>query len=188
MVQLHFGPCRVDPCVWLRKKKDKYKYIAIHVDDLLIASEEQQKITQALKENARSKSWVMDHWKTILDCDYNLDKDGTLVAQPIKYITKILELYKKDIPRQELHQWLDNHELCNEEQITKNKCMIDQLQWAITLSWYDILAQVMSMSRFRLTPQIGHLERMKRLYGYLEGPNTFLSCIELKKPDYSHGI
>ena len=31
---------------------------------------------------------------------------------------------------------------------------------AITLGRYDILAHVMPMSRFRLAPKIGHLERM----------------------------
>ena len=45
---------------------------------------------------------------------------------------------------------LDNSELCNEEQITKYMSMIGQLQWAVTLGTYDILAHVMSMSRFRL--------------------------------------
>ena len=45
--------------------------------------------------------------------------------------------------------------------------MIGQLQWAMTLGRYDIMAHVMSMSRFGLPPKIGHLERMKSLYGYL---------------------
>ena len=49
----------------------------------------------------------------------------------------------------------------------KSMSMISQLQWAITLGRCDILAQVMSMCRFRLAPKIGHLERKKRLYGYL---------------------
>ena len=51
-------------------------------------------------------------------------------------------LEKNDLPE------LDNTELCNEEQITKYLSMIGQLQWAITLGRYDILAHVMSMSRF----------------------------------------
>ena len=45
--------------------------------------------------------------------------------------------------------------------------MIGELQLAITFGRYDTLAQVMPMSRFRLAPKIGHLERMNRLYGYL---------------------
>ena len=43
MLQLNFRPCQADPCAWLREKKEKYKYIAIYVGYLLIASEEQQK-------------------------------------------------------------------------------------------------------------------------------------------------
>ena len=45
--------------------------------------------------------------------------------------------------------------------------MVGQLQWAVTLGRYDILAHFMSMSRFRLAPKVGHIERMKRIYGYL---------------------
>ena len=42
------------------------------------------------------------------------------------------------------------------------------------------------MSRFRSTPQIGHLERMKRLYGYLAKPKHFAIRYGTKEPDYSH--
>ena len=35
MIELNFIPCKADPCVWLREKKTKYKYIAIYVDALL---------------------------------------------------------------------------------------------------------------------------------------------------------
>ena len=84
------------------------------------------------------------------------------------------------------HPEPDNSELCNEEQITKYMSMIGQLQWAITLGRYDILAQVMSMSRFRLAPQIGHLERMKRIHGYLVKTKHFAIRYRTKEPGYSH--
>ena len=61
-------------------------------------------------------------------------------------------------------------------------CMIGQLP----LGRYDILAQVMSMSRVRLAPKIGHLERMKRLYGYLVKTKHFAIRYRAKEPDYSH--
>ena len=44
----------------------------------------------------------------------------------------------------------------------------------------------MSMSRFRLTPKIGHLERMKRLYRYLVKTKHFAIRYRTKEPDYSH--
>ena len=110
-----------------------------------------------------------------LGCDYKPDKDGTLVAEPTRYINKMLESYKKMFPNENFinaksplgkndHPELDNSEFCNEEQITEYMFMIGQIQWAITLGRYDILAHVMSMSRFRLAPKIGHFERMKRFY------------------------
>ena len=66
MLQLRFKPFKADPCVWLREVKNKYEYITIYVDDLLIASEEPQKIIQDLKINSSSKPKVMDHWNTTL--------------------------------------------------------------------------------------------------------------------------
>ena len=54
------------------------------------------------------------------------------------------------------HPELDNTKLCNEEEITKYMCMIGQLQRAITRGRYNILAHVLSMSRFRLAPKIEH--------------------------------
>ena len=84
------------------------------------------------------------------------------------------------------HPELDITKLCNEVQITKCMCMIGQPQWAITLGRYDILAHVMSMSRFRLAPKIGHLQRMKRLYGYVTKTKHFAIRYRTKEPDYSH--
>ena len=39
MLDMGFSCCKADPCVWLRKAKcpTKYEYVAIYVDDLLIA-------------------------------------------------------------------------------------------------------------------------------------------------------
>ena len=58
-----------------------------------------------------------------------------------------------------------------------------QLQWAITLGRYDILAQV---PRFRLAPKIGHFERTKRPYGYLAKTKHFAIRYRTREPDYSH--
>ena len=46
--------------------------------------------------------------------------------------------------------------------------MVGQLQWLITLERFDIQAQVVSMSRFRAQPRQGHLERLKRIYAYVQ--------------------
>ena len=80
----------------------KYEYIAIYVDDLIIASKEPQMIIQDLKEKFKLKIKDDGPLEYHLGCDYKLDKDGTLVAQPTKYINKILESYKKSFPTRTL--------------------------------------------------------------------------------------
>ena len=43
----------------------------------------------------------------------------------------------------------------------------------------------MTMSRFRAEPRVGHLERVKRIYGYLREYNAGAVRIRTNKPDYS---
>ena len=101
MLELNLTPCKADPCVWLRKMRDKYKYIAIYVDDLLIASQEPTAILQDLKQKFKLKIKGGGLLEYQHGCDYKLDKDGTLIARCIKYIkyiNKILESFKKMFP------------------------------------------------------------------------------------------
>ena len=46
--------------------------------------------------------------------------------------------------------------------------MVGALQWAVTLGRFDILMGVTCMSSFRVSPRHGHLDRLKRIYGYLK--------------------
>ena len=63
-----------------------------------------------------------------------LDKDNTLVAQPMKYMLESYKMFpdknfhniKAPLTKND-HPELDNTGLCNEEQITKYMCMIGQL-------------------------------------------------------------
>ena len=80
------------------------------------------------------------------------------------------------------HPELDKSELANDDLITKFMCIIGQLQWAVTLGRYDILAHVMSMSRFRLAPKVEHIERMKRIYGYLSRTKHYALRFRTEEP------
>ena len=126
-----------------------------------------------------------------------MDSDGTLVALPKKYISKILDSFHQMFPGETLpqvkspldkddHSELDNSELANDDLITKFMCMIRELQWAVTHGRYDILAHVMSMSRFRLAPKVGHIERMKRIYGYLSRTKHYALRFRTEEPNYLH--
>ena len=98
MLQLGFKPCKADPCVWLREMKTKHIDRAIYVDGLLIAFGKPQQTIKDLKEKFKLKITGDGPLQYHLNCDYKQEKDGTLVAQPTKYINKILESYKKMFP------------------------------------------------------------------------------------------
>ena len=84
--------------------KEKHKGIkvknSIDIDDLLIASDEPHKIIQNLKDKFKLKIKGDGPLEYHLGCDCKLDKDGTLVAQPTKYINNILDSYKKMFPNE----------------------------------------------------------------------------------------
>ena len=84
------------------------------------------------------------------------------------------------------HPELDNCELASEDLINKFMCMVGQLQCAVTLGRYDILAHVMSMLRFRLAPKVGHIERIKRIIGYLSRTNHYALKFITDEPNYMH--
>ena len=65
------------------------------------------------------------------------------------------------------HPELDTSEFCDEHQTKQFQTLIGQLQWLISLGHFDIAVCVMSLSRFRAQPRKGHLDRAKRIVGYL---------------------
>ena len=118
--------------------------------------------------------WTLEYH---LGCTYKKDPDGTLAADPRRYVNKILESYErmfKEKPRKSRppleggdHPELDTSELCDEHQTKQFQTLIGQLQWLISLGCFDIAVHVMSLSRFRAQPRKGHLDRAKRIVGYL---------------------
>jgi hypothetical protein len=63
--------------------------------------------------------------------------------------------------------------------------MIGTLHWVVTIGLFDISTAVMAMSGFRIAPRKWHLERLKRIYGYLSKMRHASIRIRTKEPDYS---
>jgi len=65
------------------------------------------------------------------------------------------------------HPELDTSELLNEDDQKICQSLIGAPQWAIQIGRFDIQTAVISLSRFRAVPRQGHLDRIKRIHGYL---------------------
>ena len=177
--ELKFKPSKADPDVWMRPEPGGtcYEYIAVYVDDLAIAAKDPQAFCNELKQRYNLKLKGVGPLEYHLGCTYKKDPDGTLAADPRRYVNKILESYERmfnEKPRKSRppleggdHPELDTSELCDDHQTKQFQTLIGQLQWLISLGRFDIAVHVMSLSRFRAQPRKGHLDRAKRVVGYL---------------------
>ena len=195
--ELKFKPSKADPDVWVRPEPGGtcYEYIAVNVDDLAIAAKDPQAFCNELKKKYNLKLKGVGPLEYHLGCTYKKDPDGTLAADPRRYVNKILVSYKrmfKEKPRKSRppleggdHPELDTSELCDEHQTKQFQTLIGQLQWLISLGRFDIAVHVMSLSRFRAQPRKGHLDRAKTIVGYLLFLPDGAIRFRIGEPDFS---
>ena len=130
-----------------------------------------------LKETYKLKQKGVGPINYHLGCGYTRDEDGTLVAHPKKYVEKIVQSYEKVFgskPKKTRtplvagdHQENNKSEFCYQDKIKQYQTIVGQLIWLSALGKFDIAVHIMTMSRFRQQPRIGHLERLKTIIGYL---------------------
>ena len=192
-----FLPSKAEEDIWMREAGDHYEYIAVYVDDLMIASREPQKIVDGL--TAKPHEFKLKGTGKVtyhLGNDFFRDEDGTLCVGPRKYIERMAAEYERmygEKPSRKVssplekndHPELDESPLLDDQGIRQYQSLIGTLQWTITMGRFDIATAVMTMSGFRVAPRVGHLERVKRICGYIW--KMKLGCIRVrtKEPDFS---
>jgi hypothetical protein len=130
-----------------------------------------------------------------LGCDYWRDKHGVLCCAPLKYIDRMIANYERMYgckPKHYAspldkgdHPELDTSDECEMDEIKQYQSLIGSLQWAISLGRFDIAAAVMTLSSFRVSPRKGHLDRAKRVVGYLAKMKHGTLRVRTGEPDYS---
>ena len=81
-----FQPSRAEPDIWMRDKGDHWEYIAVYVDDLLIASKNPSLIIDTLEKEHAFKLKGTGPTEFHLGCDFMRDDEGVLCYGPYKYI------------------------------------------------------------------------------------------------------
>ena len=171
-----FFPCRAEPDIWMKDCGTHYEYIAVYCDDLTIASMNPKAITDTLEHVHKFKLKGTGELNFLLGCDYFRDEDNTLCMAPKKYTIKMRDTFFRlfgENPKKfrsplepNDNPELDTSEFLEEKEIRIFQSLIGQAQWVIQLGRFDINVHVMTLSSFRMAPRQGHLERMKRIYGY----------------------
>jgi Reverse transcriptase (RNA-dependent DNA polymerase) len=81
-----FTPSKAEANIWMREGDGVYEYIAVYVDDLLIAARNLEEIVHTLQEIHVFKLKSVGQLTYHLGCDYFREEDGTLFCGPKKYI------------------------------------------------------------------------------------------------------
>ena len=178
--ELGFKPTLADPDLWYRENEIAYDYLCVYVDDLCFIGIGAAEFYKVLKERFGYKLKGVGPIEYHLGGNFSCDKDSTLTWGSSTYIKKILDNYQREFgslpskkPSTPLttgdHPELDDTSFLDDKGIKLYQSMIGALQWCITLGRFDIMYAVMVLSRFRAQPRVGHLDRAKRIYGYLRG-------------------
>ena len=190
-----FTQSKAESDIWMRENNGLYEYIAVYVDDLLIAARNPEEIVSKLKEQHKFKLNGVGPLTYHSGCDYFRDDVGTLCYGPKKYISKLNNPYEAmfgNKPREYTsplekgdHPEIDTTDELDQDGIKRYQTMIGCLQWAVSLGWFDIQTSTMTMSRFRVAPRKGHLERLKRMYGYLKKFSSAAIRVRTDEPKLS---
>ena len=97
LLHMGFKRSRAAPDIWMKSSKDgsHYEYIAVYVDDLAICMKDPNSFCDTLKEKYKLKLKGVGPINYHLGCGYTRDEDGTLVADPRKYVEKYLNHMKE---------------------------------------------------------------------------------------------
>jgi hypothetical protein len=113
-----------------------------------------------------------------LGCDFYRDTEGTLCMAPRKYIERMIDTYSQifgEKPRTVYtspiergdHPELDTSEELGLEGIRNYQSLIGGAQWLISLGRFNVGTSIMTMSSFPAAPRQGHMDRLKRIDGYV---------------------
>ena len=193
--QMGFTMSKAEHDIWMRPKEDHYEYIIVYVDDLGIASATPQSVVDELSNRYGFKLKGTGPTTYHLGIDYFRDDEGVLCMAPKKYIDKMIANYERlfgSKPRQYSspleqgdHPEIDNSQELGLDDTKKYQSLIGALQWVIQIGRFDVGTAVMTLSSFRANPRVGHLSRVKRIYGYLYKMRNGTIRIRIEEPDMS---
>ena len=182
MVDFGFNRCYSDPCLYIlkgRKSQEESIYVAVWVDDLIIACKNQEKLHDFKKSIAKKFKMTdlgsIQHCLGIMIC-YNLNNQVISIDQE-KYIEDLLEKFSmhnckpvatplipnSTVNKEEPDISLDQHD------VTKFQELIGGLMYLVTCTRPDIAAAVGQLARVMSQPSKLHWSAAKHVLRYLNG-------------------
>jgi hypothetical protein len=168
----------------------------VYVDDLAIVTRNPQELVNVLQTQHKFKlkgtGPIMFH----LGMDFFCDSDGVMCIATKKYVEKMMASFEQFFgckPSQKFtsplekgnHSEVDTSAFLDSKETQQYQSLIGAMQWAVSIGRLDITTAVMTLSGFCAMPRRGHLDRVKRVYGYLSKMKDAVILVRTNEPDYS---
>ena len=177
LVDFDFQQCEADPCIFVHTNtKGEKTYIALYVDDFLIAGENEDdiaKIKGLLAERFDMKDLGIA--ENFLGMEIEYREDGSVKLYQERYIQKLLERHGMQdcnpvaTPLDtsvKLTKAVDSDTLANSKEYAS---IVGGLMFAACVTRPDIMCAAGKLSQFLNKPTSQHLLAAKRVLRYLKG-------------------
>jgi len=196
-MKLGFLPSKADSDLWIKDCGSHYEYISTYVDDLLVMSKNPMAIIDELKKEYQLKGVGAPEYYLGGDITSSRDKDGKMrISQSARtYIKRVCEkleplmgwkLKNFGSPLEsDYHPELDVSGLLSSDDTSKYRMMVGSLNWVVTLGRFDVHYATQTMARYGMVPRVGHLDAMKRIFGYLKHHSKMQIVYDTELPDHA---
>lgn len=189
--EMGFTPSLYDTDLWIREQDDHYEIITTYVDDVLVFSKNPMEILTELQEKYVMKGVGIPEYYlggNVEVLGEEWQKHGIFTALSantyIKNTTEKMEqMFEGQLPKSSVpmsdsyHPELDETELALPAEASKFQSLIGCANWIITLGRCDIQYATMALARFSMSPRLGHIKAMKKVFGYLkQHPQGRVTC------------
>jgi hypothetical protein len=181
LVEFDFKQSESDPCIWIHENdKGERIYIALYVDDLLIAGENDDDIAtikRRLSERFEMKDLGIAEKFLGMEIEYG--NDGSIKIHQHQYIQQLLECHGMGecnavvTPLDttvKLSSIKDDEAPADPHEYAR---IVGGLMFAACVTRPDIACAVGQLSQFLNNPSSIHMHAAKRVLRYLQGTSTF---------------
>jgi Reverse transcriptase (RNA-dependent DNA polymerase) len=201
-----FKSCKADADVWIRPAvKDDgtkyYEYVLCYVDDILCGSMHPQKVMDYLSTVYTLKAGSVQEPQIYLGADVKkvsigIDRSAwgissdSYVASAVREVERKLKEVGKKLPTGKCtnpmssgyRPELDASPELKPEQANYFQSLIGALRWAVELGRIDIIVEVNMLSRYLVSPRVGHLEQALHIFTYLKRKGSCTMVFDPTEP------
>ena len=170
-----YRQCAADSCIYMKQVGVHYTYIAVYVDDILIASNSKVMLhneKKLLQERFNTKDLGEAHYCLGIQIQRNREQKQMFLHQT-KYLTNLLEKYgMSDCRSISTPQEQNKIMIPNEDEPVdkvRYQAVIGSITYAVIATRPDLAQALGSVNRFASNPSKEHWTAVKRILRYIKG-------------------